>query len=127
MNYYIKRDRMKLDPIKISERISIIMQNLNYSQKEFARYLSITQPAISKYLNGRIPPAGVLLHIALIAKTNIEWILTGKTAIKQGNVAEPPADYHTKNNLARRIESLPKPLRNQIENLIDEFCKIVKK
>jgi transcriptional regulator with XRE-family HTH domain len=120
---------MKLNSTQISERILMVMQNLNCSQKEFARQLQITQPAVSKYLNGRIPPATVLFKLAKITNTSIEWILTGqhKSSPKPGYIAEPMTHYQIHSKLIDKIQSLPEPIKIKIINLIDEIDKIVKK
>jgi transcriptional regulator with XRE-family HTH domain len=126
---FLYQEKMKLNSTQISERILMVMQNLNCSQKEFARRLQITQPAVSKYLNGRIPPANVLLKLAKITNTSIEWILTGQheSSPKPAYIAEPMADYQLHSRLLDKIQSLPEPIKIQIINLIDQIDKIVKK
>jgi transcriptional regulator with XRE-family HTH domain len=117
---------MELNKTQISERIFNLMHDLKCNQKEFAKILQITQPAVSKYLSGRIPPANVLLKLAQLSNTSIEWILTGKTFSKSGFVAESIAGYHVTNRLTEEIQSLPEAIKIQITNLINEIHKIVK-
>ena len=116
---------MELDPIQISKRVYHLMQNLNYNQKEFAKALNITQPAVSKYLNGRIPPANVLLQLAEISRKNIEWILTGQSSIKPGYVAEKHANYTIQSPLSKKIERLPESIKKNLENLVDQMNELL--
>jgi len=61
---------------EISKRINFIMFELGINQIQLAKMLNITQPAISKYLKGRVPPPFVLLNLAKFSGKSIEWILT---------------------------------------------------
>ncbi|MBQ3670406.1 MAG: helix-turn-helix transcriptional regulator [Treponema sp.] len=49
------------------------------TQKELAKLLSIRQPTISDWKkNGVIPPADIVLNIANIFGTSVEFLVTGK-------------------------------------------------
>ncbi|HYX72743.1 MAG TPA: helix-turn-helix domain-containing protein [Nitrososphaera sp.] len=46
--------------------------------KEIAALLGVSNPAVSSYLRGRIPPAEKLVEIAGITGCNLHWLLTGE-------------------------------------------------
>ncbi len=105
----------------ISKRINNIMFDLGINQNQMAKMLNITQPAVSKYLKGRIPPPFILLHLAELSGKTIEWILTGNTkgSSPLSKVAEEPKQYQTRNNLQEKINLLPIEIKKSIELLID--------
>lgn len=69
---------MNKDGDGLAGRIRQVMADARFNQQELAALLGISQPAISLYLQGRIPPAAVLLALAQLGKTSIEWLLTGR-------------------------------------------------
>jgi len=68
---------MLVNKKEISQRIQQIMRQMGITQQELADLLGISQPAISLYLKGRVPPAEVLLQLARLGETTVEWLLTG--------------------------------------------------
>ncbi len=114
---------MVLDGDKVAQRIQRLMNALNMTQKQLAEQLGITQPAISKYLQGRIPPADVLINIAQLSRVSIEWILTGSAVSRQSQVAEPAPAYQTSSAVADKLERLPAHIRNDFENLLESLVK----
>jgi len=109
----------------ISKRINFIMFDLGINQNQLAKTLNITQPAISKYLKGRIPPPFVLLHLARLSGKSIEWILTGGDEINapQKKVSENFDTYGVEKTLEEKIKLLPNNIRVNIEKLIDSIVK----
>jgi len=114
---------MKIDQEKVSERIVEIMQKLSLNQKQFADVLGITQPAVSKYLKQRIPPAHILFEISQLSGKNIEWLLTGDSEPVSTNVSEPPARYNTRVRLENKISLLPMEIYRRLEELVDSILK----
>ncbi len=114
---------MNVNQASISKRILKLKNELNLNQKQFAELLGVTQPAVSKYLQDRIPPPLVLLRLARTAKTTIEWILTGVDERSLLKVAEPVSTYATDLKLEAKISLLPMTLRKVIEDLINEIFK----
>ncbi|MCK4895076.1 MAG: helix-turn-helix transcriptional regulator, partial [Calditrichia bacterium] len=53
----------------LSKRIREVIKKRGMTQQDLASLLQISQPAISLYLRGRIPPADILYKIARIGKT----------------------------------------------------------
>ncbi len=113
---------MEIDQKRIGERIEAIRKELGFTQHELARALGVTQSAVSKYLNNRIPPADVLYRLAQLGKTTMEWILCGEksywytpgaTAVREAETA-----YDADLGLARQIARLPKEARQALVVLI---------
>ena len=108
---------------EVSQRIDLIRKQNGWTQEQLARALQLSQPAVSKYLKERIPPAGTLLRLAKIGNTTIEWILTGQKSylyqeIKSG-IAEKNFNYDAEYNLAKKIALLPLEIRNAIISIIN--------
>lgn len=112
---------MEIDQSKVSERIDEIMQKLSLNQKQLADLLGITQPAVSKYLSNRIPPAYILLKIAQISGRSMEWFLTGESEDLSYKVAEPVNTYNTVLKLEKKISLLPKEIYRRLEQLVDSI------
>ena len=77
--------------------------------------MQISQPAISKYLKERIPPADILLKLAQIGNTTIEWILTGQKNYYYNSDVHYDADLL----LAKKIAGLPAEIRNAVITLVE--------
>jgi predicted transcriptional regulator len=110
---------MQLSQKDISQRIRWIMHTLNLNQHQLAQQLRITQPAVSKYLVARIPPPAVLLRLAQMAGTTVDWILTGRKESAHGKVAEKVDLYKTTLSLTDNFQSLPFEVQEQLNTLID--------
>ena len=108
---------------EVSQRIDLIRKQNGWTQSQLAEALQLSQPAISKYLKERIPPAETLLRLAKIGNTTIEWILIGqKSYLYQGKVsgvAEDAVTYDADYNLAKKIALLPTDIRKAITTLIN--------
>jgi transcriptional regulator with XRE-family HTH domain len=80
---------------EIAKRIQQIMKQAAVTQKELAELLGISQPAISLYLQGRMPPGDVLLQIARLGNSSVEWLLTGTETVAPpaARIKEPPPAY----------------------------------
>ena len=109
----------------ISKRINFIMFELGINQIQLAKILKITQPAICKYLKGRVPPPFVLLHLAKLSGKSIEWILTGENEkiTPDKKVFESPVPYIVEKSFEEKIKLLPSDIKKNIENLIDSILK----
>jgi len=112
---------MEIDQTKVSKRIFEIMHKLSLNQNQIADLLKITQPAVSKYLNDRIPPAAILFAIAQISGRSIEWLLTGESKNLSYKVAEPGVIYNGRINLEDKLSLLPKEIYTHIESLVDSI------
>lgn len=111
--------------IDIARRIKMIMKKLGVTQNQLAEILKITQPAVSKYLQGRIPPPFVLLELSKLSGKSIEWILTGieQPQLKAKQVAEKSNQYAVGDSIYKKIDRLPDELKKQIEALIESILE----
>ena len=113
------------DKIQMSERIQQIMKRVGITQKGLADYLNISQPAISLYLQGRVPPADVLLKIARLGDTTIEWILTGETDQSKRifKIREETIPYGSDHILYELWSQLPENTRQIFITLLKQFLE----
>jgi transcriptional regulator with XRE-family HTH domain len=102
----------------ISDRIRKVMEQLNMTQNDLAETLGISQPAVSLYLQGRIPPADILYKIAQIGYTSIEWMLTGQDSQKGFAVQEKKPLYGDQQTLLSLWKDLPTNIQKDILTLI---------
>lgn len=109
----------------ITERVNFIRRQANLNQEQLAAKLHISQPAVSKYLKDRIPPADILLKLADLGGTTIEWILTGQKrhfyAEENMRVKEKDSSYFIDIDiqLAHKIALLTPKAKQTVKNLID--------
>ena len=66
---------MAINLNNVREKIKSVLSNYGYTQQEWAEILNVSQPSVSHYLKGRIPPVEILAKIADIARIPIESIL----------------------------------------------------
>jgi transcriptional regulator with XRE-family HTH domain len=84
-----------------------------------AENLGISQPAVSLYLRGRVPPADILFHMAQLGNTTVEWLLTGiKSKEKTNVVKEKKSNYGNKYLLLKLWEQIPQNLQRDILSLL---------
>jgi len=110
---------------EICDRVDFIRRQNNFNQEQLALKLSISQPAVSKYLNSRIPPADILFKLAQLGGTTIEWILTGKNSHSSNSallkVQDKESNYGSNPHLllAQKIGRLNPKARQAIKSLIE--------
>jgi transcriptional regulator with XRE-family HTH domain len=95
-------------------RIRTIMQQKKLTQKDLADTLGISQPAISLYLKGRVPPADVLFRIASLGETSVEWLLHGDEKKSEQVVREKTALYGNQHLLLKLWEKLPDSVQRDL-------------
>ena len=86
----------KIDLKHIKKKIREILLHSGYTQQEWAEMLEISQPSISHYLKGRIPPVEVLTKIAELVQIPLESILFPVTYESENNtqiLAERKGEY----------------------------------
>jgi transcriptional regulator with XRE-family HTH domain len=120
----------KISNIKtIAERIDFIRRQNDLNQEQLAARLDISQPAVSKYLKERIPPADILLKMAALGGTTVEWILTGQkkhfysTETLQVKDNENSYMQDMDIQLAYKIARLKPKARQTLKNLVDILYK----
>jgi transcriptional regulator with XRE-family HTH domain len=67
----------KVSGAQVGQRIRKIRGKL--TQTDFAKAIGVRkQNYISRYEHGRIPSPILLVRIAVLGKTSVDWLLTGK-------------------------------------------------
>ncbi len=113
-----------LHPQQIARRIAHIMHCLGWTQEELAAALGVTQPAVSQYLKGRIPPAPILYRLARLGQTSMEWILTGHAASDAGAaVHEDRSGYGREVALLALYRQLPASLQTALLNFLRQLVR----
>ena len=102
------------------------MQRAGITQRQMADLLGVSQPAVSVYLAGRLPPPRVLLGVARIGNTSIEWLLTGEEAAEEAamQVREQPLPYGRTAVMMDLWEQLPSPLQQNVLQLMRTLIDI---
>ncbi|MBN2365000.1 MAG: XRE family transcriptional regulator [Calditrichaeota bacterium] len=108
-----------------SSRLRNLMENLGFTQKELADAIGTSQPAVSLYLKGRIPPADILYRIARLDNTTVEWLLSGKEDYPQMTVGEKKPHYGREAVLLERWSRLNPKLQKVILNLMKDLVDAV--
>jgi len=62
----------------------------NSSNQSIAEKLGVSKPALTAYMQGRIPPADKLLDISKLTRCNLHWLLTGEGSRKISLTVERP-------------------------------------
>ena len=111
---------------EISKRINKIMFELGINQNQLAKILNTSQPAVSKYLKGRVPPSAVLLQLSKLSGKSIEWLLTGKSEIIETNkiVSDDLGKYKVDKTFEEKFRSLPEAVQIKILELIDSILNV---
>ncbi len=116
-----------MNQTEIARRVDLIRRQKGFNQEQLAEELGISQPAVSKYLKNRIPPPQILLEIAKMGQTTVEWILTGEKSYlysnesKSGKVRDNSIYYDADLALAKKIALMPASVRQSIETLINHL------
>ena len=64
---------------KIGDRIFKLLQTTNYTQKELAHMVGVTEAAMSRYLrNEREPRMEVIANLATVFNTTTDYLITGR-------------------------------------------------
>ena len=63
----------------IGDRISLLLKETGYTQKEFALMCGVTEAAMCRYLkNEREPKIEVVANMATALNTTVEYLVSGK-------------------------------------------------
>jgi len=69
---------------EVTERLTFIINNKVSSKKELAKILNVAPTTVSAWTNGRIfPSIPILIKIAILTHTSLDWLLLGKTDISE--------------------------------------------
>lgn len=106
-----------LDGEAISQRIRRLMDRQGLTQQALADLLGLSQPAVSHYLKGRIPPPEVLLQLARLGGTTVDWLLSGEGSDPAHRVGETAAVYGRRARLLEAFDRLPPDLQASLVQL----------
>ena len=96
-----------------SERLSELIQNKGYSQKELAMKAGVTEAAMSHYVKGdRVPRASVLARIADALGTTTDYLMNGTAS----NVREEVD--HAKRLIARNVAQMSREEKMEIVSIL---------
>lgn len=107
----------------LAKRIREIMRKKNMTQQQLSTLLGISQPAVSLYLQGRMPPADVLYQIAQLDNTSVEWLITGQE-MEKSLVKEKAPVYGDQYVLLKLWDRLPSPIQKDLLNLMRHVLEI---
>ena len=96
---------------KIGDRISKLLKETNYSQKELAGLIGVTEASMSRYLNNeREPKMEVIANLATALNTTSDYLINGK---------ENEEDYNViKNLVARGAKNMSKEEKMELMRLL---------
>jgi transcriptional regulator with XRE-family HTH domain len=109
--------------LKPQERIRTIMQKKNLTQQDMSELMEISQPAISTYLKGRMPPADVLYRIARLDNTTVEWLLTGERPNQATSVHETQPYYGNEYLMLKFWRILPSKIQKDLLALVTHLAE----
>jgi len=74
--------------MELAGRLRLLIEKLGMERKELAEHLNTTVSSLSYYLNGRIPPAEVMVRLALLCRdrgieVDREWLLWGEVSLPE--------------------------------------------
>ena len=113
-----------MDPKQVARRIQSLMKRHGWNQQTLAAALGVSQPAISQYLKGRIPPSQVLYRLAQLSRTSMEWILTGESVPSATAVAEGEAPYGPEATLLNLWRKLPQDVQQTLLDLLTQLVHL---
>jgi len=117
----------KIELNHVRTRIREVLLHTGYTQQEWAAMLQVSQPSISNYLKGRIPPVEVLSRIADLARIPLETLLFAAeytTSTEIAGIAENKQEYRQAEivELYNRLpEKIQKPFLQMLHALAEEF------
>lgn len=107
---------MKLNTVDIGQRIKNRRKELNLTQTDIKAAVGISSGNISDIENGnRLPAAATLAQLASVLQCSIDWILTGKSPVKENFISPSPFDRKT----ASVISSFQKLNQDDQEEIVE--------
>jgi len=105
----------------IGERIALLRDQKNWSQKELAEYLDVSRNTVGKYEREEmLPPLDVASKIAVVFNITLDYLAGLTEEIPSRDKDAIPWESAV---LLTKIEKLPKSDRNIIESVVDAFTK----
>ena len=99
--------------MSLGERITELRKELNLSQVQLAKLLSVSRQAVSKWENGlAVPDSSKLIQIAEVLDTDIEYLTTGRRNFAR----RPPVVLTTVETVEKIVE---KPVIQLVEKVVE--------
>ena len=106
--------------MSVGERISELRKEQNLSQLQFAKILSVSRQAVSKWENGlSVPDSKKMIQIADVLDTDIEYLTTGRRNFGR----RPPVVLTTVETVEKVIE---KPVIQVVEKIVEVEKPVIK-
>ena len=106
--------------MSVGERISELRKEQNLSQLQFAKILSVSRQAVSKWENGlSVPDSKKMIQIADVLDTDIEYLTTGRRNFGR----RPPVVLTTVETVEKVIE---KPVIRVVEKIVEVEKPVIK-
>ncbi|MEJ2637096.1 MAG: helix-turn-helix transcriptional regulator [Calditrichia bacterium] len=113
--------------LSVARRIREIMKEKKLTQQDLSGLLGVSQPAVSQYLRGRIPPADILLRLAQLAGSSIEFLLTGAPSPAEDKlVREAAPPYGNRQILLELWEQLSPAIQKDLLSLMRHVAEMQK-
>ncbi len=118
--------------MELIDRFKYLMKLNNLSASAFAEKVGVQPSSISHILSGRNKPSLEFIQKVLVQfpKVSADWLVSGKTAIVENNIAEPQkteAVSHNKNTTPSPTPSEGKAVKKVVifytDNTFEELLK----
>lgn len=98
---------MKPDPLAVRYRIKSIRGKLGLNQKDFAKLIDATVPAVSNWENGRsLPNNERLKRIAAVGNTTVDDLIKGNSKKTVEETVDEIKDNFNSNEIKQIIRQL---------------------
>ena len=110
------------------ERVSDLLEKKDINKKTLAIEAKFNPSNITKGIkNNNIPSAETAVRIADILGVSVEYLVTGKTAIKNNALIEKSISLHQKyHSVIDTLENLPIEKQKSVIQIIEECALIAK-
>lgn len=96
-----------------NERLALLLQQKNMTQKDLAARAGVTEAAMSHYLKGdRTPRASVITRIAVVLGTTVDYLMSGNEVDSAGEIG------YAKRLIARNAHQMSKDEKMDIIKIL---------
>lgn len=96
-----------------NERLALLLQQKNMTQKNLAARAGVTEAAMSHYLKGdRTPRASVITRIAEVLGTTVDYLMSGNEVDSTGEIG------YAKRLIARNVHQMSKDEKMDIIKIL---------
>lgn len=96
-----------------NERLALLLQQKNMTQKDLAARAGVTEAAMSHYLKGdRTPRASAITRIAEVLGTTVDYLMSGNEVDSTGEIS------YAKRLIARNVHQMSKDEKMDIIKIL---------